>query len=573
MAVLLFLAADAHAQAFVTQNKFVAALVYSGSTGKVTFTQVVNGKAVVAQGAHALSFQDYSYLSIMVNGQYCTNNTVPQPTLATSLLGGASHLLKPDINLDNGTTRKINDTIETIWHEGGFDIVQDVYPVAFATSGQIVLKVKVIDHTGTSYGALGQYLLDVCAGTNDDAYMLDQYTYESNNTWKIYNSGSPMYYMGFEHDTSTGGGGTVGAGYTTDMFAPAPMGLTACSGMVFGDSKVLDTYTFGAPAAPGSNTSPIDAAVLMQWPYLTVHGNNGIDSVTEVFRTSYGTRPGTTVDTTPMRGNPVIAVQSRTDSCDGSICNARVTYILATDTNTPPLGFAGATTLSATNMSQIIWAPPHAINVLPIAVHVLDSMLDGQIVLRIVGNDSSVTLDTITYCTIPDTHPPVTRPESPDYTRIHITDSDAWDRGLDSIYVTEVLNVVTTPTLPIVGSCTSAFDVTITPRAKGSYHCLLHAVDCAGHSSVLPIMVDFGEVSSSEVTSSILHIHPNPSADIFTIDVGQASPLAQAEVLDVLGRTVARFSVQGTTTFDASTLPAGTYIVRVEGMSGRMVKE
>ncbi len=580
--VLLCAVTDVHAQAFVTQNQFVAGLVYSGKTGEVTFTKVVNGNAVVAQGAKALSLQDHSYLSIMVNGVYCTNNTVPQPTLATSMLGGASHLLKPDINLDNGTTQKIGDTIETVWHESAFDIVQDVYPVAFSNCGQIVLKVKVVNHTPSQFGTLGQYLLDVCAGANDNAYMLDQYTYEGNNTWTIYNSGAPTYYMGFETDPFALNGGTAGEGYTTDALAPGAMGLTQCSGMVFGDAKVLDTYTFGAPAAPAPSPNAIDAAVLMQWPYLNIQGNNGIDSVTQVFRTSYGTRPDSAAPA--PRGKPTLAVQSRTGSFDGSLCNARFTYILATDTNAQPLGFAGATTLSATNMAQIVWAPPHAFNILPIAVHVLDSMLDGQIVLRIVGNDSSVTLDTVTYCTIPDTLKPRIHwlgfSHDPLIVDISVLDDKLWDRGLDSIAMTYT-NIAIDTILPngmnvhgLHGA--GIWGHLIQPQQAGNI--CVTAYDLAGNRFdtcfIVAAVPPFGVTPTDQITSS-LRIYPNPSTDIFTIRVGDADPgvPAQAEVLDVLGRTVARFPVAGSGTFDASALPAGTYIVRVGKETGRLIKE
>ncbi|MDP4287460.1 MAG: T9SS type A sorting domain-containing protein [Bacteroidota bacterium] len=277
-----------HAQAFVTQNDFVGGLVYSPSDGKVTFTQVVNKKAT-APPAKILSFQDFSYLTLLIDGQYYTNNTSPPPSQATSSLGGNPFAKNYDVALDNGSTRKIKDTIETTWPEGDFDIVQDIYPVAFRNSGQIVLKVKIVNHTTSSHSVQAQYLLDVADGSNDHAFMLDQFSYEGNMKWNIYKSAPPTFYMGFEGDPATLNVGTIGAGYTTDAYAPGVMGLTPCSGMVFGDDAVLAGFTFGSPPAQTS-TVPLDASVLMQWPQVNPPGKTDVDSVTEIFRTSYGTQ-------------------------------------------------------------------------------------------------------------------------------------------------------------------------------------------------------------------------------------------------------------------------------------------
>ena len=41
-----------------------------------------------------------------------------------------------NVYLTNGLTSKIGDTLQTVWNEGGFDIVQDAYPVAFSKSGR-----------------------------------------------------------------------------------------------------------------------------------------------------------------------------------------------------------------------------------------------------------------------------------------------------------------------------------------------------------------------------------------------------------------------------------------------------
>ncbi len=289
LACLVLPATTGHAQ-FVTQNAFVGGLV-DGSTGHVTWTKVVNGKARPVDGAKPLTFQGFSYLTLRIDNLYYTNNDAgTTPTLVANSFGTFPLTHTPDVALNNGTTSKIQDTIETTWHEqsGAFDIVQDVYPVQFRNSGQVVLKVKIVNHSTSALSVNAQYLNDVLSGANDYAFMLEQFGYEGNLTVKAYNSSPPNFYMGFEGDPSTLGLGIIGAGYTSDAFAPAPMGLTPCTAMEFGNDPILATYTWGGPGN-STSSSKFDVGTILQWPGMSAQPNNGSDVTTEIFRTSYGT--------------------------------------------------------------------------------------------------------------------------------------------------------------------------------------------------------------------------------------------------------------------------------------------
>lgn len=704
-ALMVMLASASHAQQqLVTQNKFVGGLVGT-ATGTVTFTQVVNGKARISDGAKPLSFENFSFLTLKIDTLYYTNNDVgAMPTLVTNTLGGASFTRRPDVFLNTGSIKKIQDTIERTWVEQGFafEIVQDVYPVAFRNSGQIVVKVKIVNHTGKSLTVSSQYLLDVLAGSNDDAFMLEQYGYEGNKIEKNYTSSPPTFYMGFEGDPSTLNLGTIGAGYTTDAFAPAPMGLTPCSGMVFGNDPVLVTYTFGAPAG---STSPIpfDDAVLMQWPTVEAKGNNGPDSVTEIFRTSYGTgeslslcyssipaitvRPShltydrankryspnpfnvneiifnvqagplnnvsvtqsvdgllrivgnptqqiasipagavtsltwtdSTVSDTGCKGIPgdfdlsfnitasgllnpqwtcdsnyivtvdcvdsaqpmpkiVTRVVDQCDSYDGSFCNAKCRVKIMYDTGIGSTGIAMFRTVSLQNMRVFPAGVTRGKDTINIGV--IDSMQNGIAIIRITDSSGVTQDDTTTYCTILDTRTPLIQlralRDPCACFALNISDSQAWDRGLDTIEIVSLTNaVIDQIPKPIHGLRQAIVSGHPVDSSAPSQVCIA-AIDIAGHrmDTCFSFAATAG-VNTSGVNASSLRIYPNPSPDIFTIRVGDAVPgiPAQAEVMDVLGRTVARFPIAGTATFDASALPAGTYTVRVGGMSQRIVKE
>ena len=255
-----------------TGNQFVSAVVEDGP-GWIWFRR---------ENPHAiLSFQNKSFLSLKIGSKVYSNNNV------ANAAGTA------DIQLDNGVTNKIDDTIETVWPESGFEIIQDVYPVAFEISGQIVYKVRVVNHTGTQLNVQGQYLLDVDVNGQDLSAILTRWNYTPN--WTEYPSGSapkmPWWYLSFEHSPTSGQGtGVIGTGYLIDQYAPQPMELLTPDLFATVDWNDESSFSWGPdPNAPwGTPYTAKDNAVLIEWPATAAQGS-GKDTTVEVLRGSYGT--------------------------------------------------------------------------------------------------------------------------------------------------------------------------------------------------------------------------------------------------------------------------------------------
>src|SRR6476469_1586884 len=76
-------------------------------------------------------------------------------------------------------------------------------------------------------------------------------------------------------------------------------------------------------------------------------------------------------------------------------------------------------------------------------LRVLDSLKDGCITIRVTDVQGFTTDSQICYCTIPDTHPPVVTIFKTDPYRwsVFVEDVQPWDRGIDTISVTNRLNV------------------------------------------------------------------------------------------------------------------------------------
>ncbi len=267
--------ASACAQKMFTGNAFVTAAV-EDATGKIEFY------AGSATGSHILAYNSSnsrSYLSVMISGQCYSNNTDFIPAG------------KPDHQLDNGINSQIGDTIETVWKESGFDIVQDVYPVAFAISGQIVYKIKVVNHSALSLNVQAQYLLDIDVAGNDAAKVLTSWNYTPN--WKQYPDSlgrMPWFFMGFKVEpTLPQNGALIGTGYLNDTLAPLPMGLMQPILFDVVDWVTQTNYAWGLQLSPPWGTAYGDNAVLLQWRANVANGNLGKDSVQEIARGSYGT--------------------------------------------------------------------------------------------------------------------------------------------------------------------------------------------------------------------------------------------------------------------------------------------
>src|ERR1051325_2558690 len=172
-------AALANAQMLETKNKFVAGDV-EAETGILSIKTVVNGKS-----RDYLTNPGHSYLSLSINGRWYTNNNVGGQNLVGNLGGGGSSVT-PTM-LDNGRTSLIQDTIQTIFDEAGgaYSIIQEVYPVAFRASGQIVLRVKILNRSNVPLSVEGlQWMNDLQGGTNDNPFLIERNYYDGNH-WRV----------------------------------------------------------------------------------------------------------------------------------------------------------------------------------------------------------------------------------------------------------------------------------------------------------------------------------------------------------------------------------------------------
>jgi len=282
----------AHAQ-FTTRNNFVAADVSQGGYGLITiFYFDLNGNK------QRLSFTDFSFFTIIVNGKYYSNNT--------NLSSGTDWSTGQQVNLiplSNGATKKIKDTIETVWQPSGpnaFDIIQDVYPVAATNSGQIVYKWSVRNYQSVFLPAQAQFLLDVETGSSnnstDDPKFTTREGYNESagqDFWHNFTT-LPPYFLTSEYDVCTKNfPGEIGAGYVVDDFAPVPMHLAQPSLMANVDLKqYISSYVWGYPQPLNNTPMSNDNAMLLEWPASGVDaGTPNSPAIQELGRGSYGTPP------------------------------------------------------------------------------------------------------------------------------------------------------------------------------------------------------------------------------------------------------------------------------------------
>ncbi len=265
----------------VTGNAFVSVQV-QGNNGLLTIWQ---GQPPPI-GDNGLTYPGFSIMTVEVNGVYYTYNTN---------LGSGS--TPPAVDLGAPQATKIQDTVQCLWKEAGFDIVQDVYPVAFKNSGVIVIKIKIINHGPNDLPVQAQFLLDnenstpSTANDNPDIITNNGYLTNTKNNpiWYEYpQQGSiPSFDLTFENHPSSANLLTVGAGYFDDTYTPSPLGLIPPSLVQFGYYPDMEAVTWG-PAAPNSGDFGDDATLMMGPPSDASSALSG-DSVTEIFRTAFGT--------------------------------------------------------------------------------------------------------------------------------------------------------------------------------------------------------------------------------------------------------------------------------------------
>lgn len=267
------------AQVFVTGNVFTSAQV-QGNDGLVTFWK---GTPPPVDNA-GLSFPGESFLTVEVNGVFYTYNPNEGP--------GST---PPAVSLTFPAASKIKDTVRCIWKEPGFDIVQDVWPVAFTNSGVMIVSVKIVNHGSNDIAVQAQYLLDnensTASIANDNPDIITNNGFLTNTTFSpIFQTCPPnplpSFDLTFQNHPSAVNLGTVGLQYFDNTFTPTPIGLLPLSLVQFGFWPTMEAITFGpSGSAPGSAD---DATLIMGEPTSASSPLTG-DSVTEIMRTAYGT--------------------------------------------------------------------------------------------------------------------------------------------------------------------------------------------------------------------------------------------------------------------------------------------
>ena len=278
--VLFLCAAELHSQTFTTKNQWIWANV-DGQSGFVTVLIPPGRPPYDPQ----LSFPNKSYFTCSIAGTYFTNNEViPSPPANTK-------------KLTDGVTTKIADTVRTIWsNKNGVDIIQDIYPVAFTKSGQIVYKWKFKNNTASPISIGCQYLQDIQItdphasqpNSSDGPTILTKWSYKP--LWQqfpnpVNGQSLPWFYIGFLHTLPSAPSldpGLSGMGY---MDYGAPLNLIKPFRMTIGDWYVKAITIFGQGSWPFGTAYGTDNAVLVEFAPRSIPAGQTI----EVGRTSYGT--------------------------------------------------------------------------------------------------------------------------------------------------------------------------------------------------------------------------------------------------------------------------------------------
>ncbi|MFI5263390.1 MAG: hypothetical protein ACHQM6_02615, partial [Candidatus Kapaibacterium sp.] len=270
---------------FSTGNRHIWANV-NGSSGLV---QVLLPPGIWSSAS--FDFPEHSYFTCNISGSYYTNNS----TIA--LPANAEYL-------QDGNTIKIADTIRTTWtSRNGVDIIQDIYPVLFSKSGQIVYKWKFRNTNGSPINVGCQYLQDVqitdpsdkkIPNSNDGPTILTKWSYTP--LWQQYpdliaGQGVPPFYIGFVHDLPDSPEfvpNLSGIGYLD--YPSAPLNLIKPSQVTIGEWFTMTQTIFGADrnwhiGSYYNTNPPVDNALLIEFPTQGVPGGKTV----EIGRTSYGT--------------------------------------------------------------------------------------------------------------------------------------------------------------------------------------------------------------------------------------------------------------------------------------------
>ncbi len=269
---------------------------------------------------------------------------------------------------------------------------------------------------------------------------------------------------------------------------------------------------------------------------------------------------------------PTITVLSTSPSDNSDSCNSQCNTVLAIDPGT----FVNSQNLVAGIDSLLLEASVNmhidtinykkGVDTATFSVCVTDSFQDASGTVKVEDTSKNLQTMSFTYCTIPDTSAPLITVDtltSPYWLGIHVRDDRPWDRGLSAVTFTDTTNVSFSKQVHKFVAGEGAFDDTISivdPSVDANV-CMM-ATDTAGNATqVICFNSSNSGVAQTTAAPVSLSVFPNPTNGDATISL-EGAPTADVTILDVLGRTIGQFHIDGSYNWQASSLPAGTYIVR-----------
>lgn len=298
--ILLLAPVVLHAQGvyLYTGNKYVTARV-NQQTGTFIIYTTPGGYYGTAEKALTFS-NETSFFTIEIGGKVYTNNLIglgadrkgfsSDPRFGGYLMNATSRIIR-----GNGFGQfGYADTVETVWKLPVGDVIQQVYPVAFDFSGQIVMKWKFKNRAAGNVRVQSQYLLDTKIRKNDRAKVLTRSGYRRNWTLYVENNANyppvPAFFQAFQQDLEPplfdpilASQGTLINPELGLMKPDAVMvGQWESQATSQGSSLVDQLWSYPNPYPEAEYD---DSAVLIIFP--AQYSSPGI--ITEVGRTAYGT--------------------------------------------------------------------------------------------------------------------------------------------------------------------------------------------------------------------------------------------------------------------------------------------
>lgn len=225
---------------------------------------------------------------------------------------------------------------------------------------------------------------------------------------------------------------------------------------------------------------------------------------------------------------PAITLVKRIGSDNGSDCNALRDSILVTDREQYDKGLASLVETPGypkANM-RLVSAPITSIWTHAFAVEVIDRFQDGQISITATDKAGNQSTEIYTYCTIKDTLAPIVTGGPGDIKPtlrnnkwiVTVEEPRPWDRLLDEIFITNLVNVTVNP-MPTQattqGEALYVFEVTIIDPVKAGGWCI-QATDLAGNRTILDC---YGSQIPRDVWYPVIGLTPPQSANPWKVTV------------------------------------------------------